>query len=201
MNKNEVREFVDKYFAEFLEIISEHTFMDLVVDGIEEFDSLFGRNSFKENLYMVIKNEIDVNDDCYLCWVNGEWYGYPSSRNRIRITYTDIITEQLLNKKCTEWDEAAEYADFGDDDIDLKKIRKGVLNTMKFRVNLMAILEGIDVEAENYGEAYKKAIDMLSKMAKDMPIKSIVKNISGADVYDNCGHFKGGISNCMDELK
>ena len=44
MNKNEVREFVDKYFEEFLEIISEHTFMDLVVDGIEEFDSIFGRN-------------------------------------------------------------------------------------------------------------------------------------------------------------
>lgn len=57
------------------------------------------------------------------------------------------------------------------------------------------------VEADNYGEAYEKAISMLSEIARDVPIKNIVQHISGAEMYDDDGNFKGGISNCMDELK
>jgi hypothetical protein len=59
MEKNAVHEFVKEHFEEFLQAISEHIFTDLVVDDIEEFDSLFGGNSFKENLDMVIENEMD----------------------------------------------------------------------------------------------------------------------------------------------
>ena len=201
MDKNTVHEFVGKHFEDFLQAISEHIFTDLVVDDIEEFDSLFGGNSFKENLDMVIENEIDVNNDCYLCCVNGEWYGYPSSKNRVSITYTDIITSQLLDKEYTEWDEIAAYNDIGDDEICLKKIREEVLKPKKFRVNLIAVLEGIDVEADDYSKAYDKAISMLSKIGGDVPIKNIVKNISGAEMYDENGNFKGGITNCMDTIK
>ena len=53
MEKDTVHEFVGKYCEDFLQAISEHIFTDLVVDDIEEFDSLFGGNSFKENLDIV----------------------------------------------------------------------------------------------------------------------------------------------------
>lgn len=71
----------------------------------------------------------------------------------------------------------------------------------KFKVNLLAVLEEIEVEAGDYAEAYEKAMDMLSEIAKDVPIKNIVKHIYRAEMYDDNGSLKGSISNCMDELK
>lgn len=194
MEKDTVRNFVKEHFEDFLQAMSEHAFVDLVVEVIDEFDSLFSGNSFKEIFDMVIENEIDVHHDYYLCLVDGEWYGYPSSEKRIEDYYSKAIAEQLLDKNRESWDEVALTHHIGDGEICLKKIREEVLKPKKFRVNLIAVLEGIDVEADDYSKAYDKAISMLSEISRDVPIKNIVKNISGAEMYDENGNFKGGIT-------
>lgn len=202
MDKNKVRCFVEEYFEEILSAISgRDDFEDLNVVDMGNFDDEFSGNSFKDNYDMVVENEIDIHRDWCMCMVDDEWYGYPSSSRRIYDKYVDVITNQLLNKDYTEWDEIAEYNDIGDDKMCLRKIREEALKPKKFKVNLISVLEEIDVEADDYAEAYDKAISMLSEISRDVPIKNIVKNISGADVYDDNGSLKGSISNCMDELK
>lgn len=202
MDKNKVRCFVEEYFEEILSAISgRDDFEDLNVVDMGNFDDEFSGNSFKDNYDMVVENEIDIHRDWCMCMVDDEWYGYPSSSRRIYDKYVEVITNQLLNKDYTEWDEIAEYNDIGDDKMCLRKIREEALKPKKFKVNLISVLEEIDVEADDYAEAYDKAISMLSEIARDVPIKNIVKNISGADVYDDNGSLKGSISNCMDELK
>ena len=201
MEKNAVHEFVKEHFEDFLQAMSEHAFVDLDVEVIDEFDSLFSGNSFKEIFDMVVENGIDVHGDWYLCLVDGEWYGYPSSEKRIEDYYSKAIAEQLLDKNRESWDEVALTHHIGDDEICLKKIREEVLRPKKFRVNLIAMLEGIDVEADDYAEAYEKAISMLSEIARDVPIKNIIRHISGAEMHDSDGNFKGGITNCMDKIK
>ena len=201
MNKNAVRNFVKEHFEEFLQAMSEHAFVDLDVEVVDEFDSLFSGNSFKEIFDMVIENDIDIHHDYYLCLIDGTWYGYPSSEKRIEDYYSKAIAEQLLDKNRESWDEVALTHHISDDKFDLKKIREEVLRPKKLRVNLIAVLEEIEVEADDYSKAYDKAISMLSEIAKDVPIKNIVHHISGAEMYDSNGNFNGGITNCMDELK
>lgn len=202
MDKNAVRDFVEEYFEDFLaDMCNNNMFEEMEVNDMDELDNLGSTNSFKEIFDMVVENSIDVHNDYYLCLVDDRLYGYPSSKDIIKNKYIDIITSQLLDKEYTEWDDVAKHSCYGNDEINLKKIREEVLKPKKFRVNLIAVLEGIDVEADNYGEAYEKAISMLSKIGGEVPIKNIVQHISGAEMYDDDGNFKGGISNCMDELK
>ena len=157
MDKNKVRCFVEEYFEEIISAISgRDDFEDLNVVDMGNFDDEFSCNSFKDNYDMVVENEIDIHRDWCLCIVDCEWYGYPSSSRRIYDKYVDVITNQLLNKDYTEWDEIAEYNNIGDDEMNLKKIRKEVCRPI-------AVLEEIEVEAEDYREAYEKQfVDFIS---------------------------------------
>lgn len=202
MTENAVRDFVEEYFEDFLaEVCNHNVFKEMEVDDMDELDYLTSTNSFKDTYDMVVENSIDIHNDYYLCLVDDRLYGYPSSEDIIKNKYVDVITSQLLDKAYTEWDDVAKYNHIGDDEMCLKKIREEVLRPKKFRVNLIAVLEGIDIEADDYAEAYDKAISMLSTIGGEVPIKNIVQHISGAEMYDDDGNFKGGISNCMDELK